>query len=391
VSTKTRQIFNFSNLFGSATSKPAYDRLASQPVFAVTTSWGSPYLLYERRDETESSLEFDDDTEPEEYNAVRGSGDRREGKTHQVALYFMDEDDAIRLRDEMLQMDQMKGADMRITAFSLSKAICQAKNLNKGLLTGQGIDKLSGKLSEGGVLRYKIVPPKRELYYAARCKGRERVGLFAALPEEDAQLMMNTMPVIGGTLAMMRKNAVEKQKRKLKLARRGMEIDDEEDDPLRKQYAHMEGFLGLPVFSSPELKKHNAVKSLLRNDGKMQTPLYFSYEDLMDSWTATRDKLQEEDKKNMSATPEDVEVFNVIDVITSMDRDSEKQRMVRSKTSLVKRAQNIVKRSVKASSGLEQIVFVPTSKSTKFKEDMTKNGNSQVRPLSPMRPWGRYG
>ena len=36
--------------------------------------------------------------------------DRREGKTHQVALYFMDEDDAIRLRDEMLQMDQMEGA-----------------------------------------------------------------------------------------------------------------------------------------------------------------------------------------------------------------------------------------------------------------------------------------
>ena len=74
VTTRARQLFNFSNLFGSATMKPAYDRLASQPVFAVTTSWGSPYLLYERRDESESSLEFDDDTGSEEFNSVRGSG-----------------------------------------------------------------------------------------------------------------------------------------------------------------------------------------------------------------------------------------------------------------------------------------------------------------------------
>ena len=213
------------------------------------------------------------------------------------------------------------------------------------------------------------------MFYAARCKGRERVGLFAALPEDDAQLMMNTMPVIGGTLAMMRKNAVERQKRKLKLARRGMEIDGGEDDPILKQYGHMEGFLGLPVFSCPELKKHNAVKSLLRNDGKMQTPLYFSYEDLIDSWTAARSKLKGEDKKNMPATPEDVEVFNLVDVITSMDRDSEKQRMASSKTPIVERVQNIVKRSGKQrSSGLEQIVFIPNGKSTKFKENMTKNG-----------------
>eukprot|EP01083_Nonionella_stella_P012742 36030_1 len=58
---KTRQSLNLSNTFGSQTSAPAYERLGSQPVFTVTTPWGSPYLLFERTDRTESSLEFDED------------------------------------------------------------------------------------------------------------------------------------------------------------------------------------------------------------------------------------------------------------------------------------------------------------------------------------------
>lgn len=73
----------------------------------------------------------------------------------------------MRLRDEMLQMEQMSAADMRITASSLGKAVAQSANLNKGLLTGQPLNDMSGTIKspeEGGVLRYKIVPPKRELF-----------------------------------------------------------------------------------------------------------------------------------------------------------------------------------------------------------------------------------
>ena len=39
-------------------------------------------------------------------------------------------------------------------------------------------------------------------------------------------------------------------------------------------------------------------------------------------------------------------------------------------------------------SRLDDIVFVPNSKSTKFKESITAGGNGQPR-LRPMRPWGR--
>jgi len=131
---KTRQTINLSNIFGSPTAIPGYERLSSQPVFSVTTPWGSPYLLYERADRTESDLEFDDEID---------GANKKQDNTKQVALYFMDEEDAMRLRDEMLQMDQMKGVDMRITATSLAKAVAQSVNVNKGLLTGQPINDLS--------------------------------------------------------------------------------------------------------------------------------------------------------------------------------------------------------------------------------------------------------
>ncbi len=396
---KTRQTLNFSNLFGSQTGLPAYERLASQPVFSVTTPWGSPYLLFERADRTESELEFDE----EESEPTNAGGGTRQDNTRQVALYFMDEEDAMRLRDEMLQMDQMKGADMRITAFSLGKAVAQSSSLHKGLLTGQGIDEHSGKMKgpdEGGVLRYKIVPPKRELFYAARCKGRERVGLWGNSAEDDARLMMQSVPVIGGTLANMRKNAIEKRKRDKRNAKLGaVEVasTDAGDgvDPIRREYKHMEGFVGIPVFHCPEMKKYNKVKGLLRNERKKQSPLYFSYEDLVSSYESMRNKAK--DPNAIPETPQ-VEVYNLMDVVTSIDRDQWKVKRARQLkvAGILGKVPGLNKINGAPSTtgldlketGLQQIIFVPNSKSTKFKEGVSKLGSYQTR-LRPMRPWGR--
>jgi len=387
---KTRQTINLSNIFGSPTAIPGYERLSSQPVFSVTTPWGSPYLLYERADRTESDLEFDDEID---------GANKKQDNTKQVALYFMDEEDAMRLRDEMLQMDQMKGVDMRITATSLAKAVAQSVNVNKGLLTGQPINDLSGRCKgpdEGGCLRYKIVPPKRELFYAARCHGRERVGLWGQSQEDDARLMMQGVPVIGGTMANLRKTAFDKRRRDKRNAKIGeVAVTEDGVDPIRNEYKHMEGFVGVPVFHCPEMKKYNMVKGLLRNNRKKQTPLYFSYGDLVSSYETMRSKA-----KDSSTIPEqpEVEVYNLMDVVTSIDRDQWRvKRAMELRGFLgsvpilnkITSKDGAIVEKTKVSSGLEQVVFIPNSKNTKFKESISKIGNGQVRGLRPMRPWGK--
>jgi len=312
----------------------------------------------------------------------------------------------MRLRDEMLQMDQMKGADMRITAFSLGKAVAQSSSLHKGLMTGQPIDDHSGKMKgpdAGGVLRYKIVPPKRELFYAARCKGRERVGLWGQNAEDDARLMMQSLPVIGGTLANLRKNAIEKRRREKRNAKLGAEAQTQGVadgvDPIKNEYKHMEGFVGVPVFHCPEMKKYNKVKGLLRNERKKQTPLYFSYEDLVSSYEAMRKKSK--DPSSIPETP-DVEIYNLMDVVTSIDREQwrVKRAMQLRVAGFFGKVPVLNKitgqdgfgssgsEKSKISSGLEQVVFVPNSKGTNFKEGVSRTGNSQTK-LRPMRPWGK--
>lgn len=396
---KARQTLNLSNIFGSPTHLPAYERIASQPVFTVTTPWGSPYLLFERTDRTESDLEFDS-----EESSSSSSSTSKQDNTRQVALYFMDEEDAMRLRDEMLQMDQMKGVDMRITASSLAKALSQSVNLHKGLLTGQPIDEHSGKMKgsdEGGVLRYKIVPPKRELFYAARCKGRERVGLWGPSQEEDARLMMQSIPVIGGTLALKRKSIMDRRrKEKRRNANVGSEVglgggDESTMDVIREKYRHMEGFVGIPVFHCPQMKRYNAIKGFLRNDRRAQVPLYFSYEDLVSSYEAMRRRA-----KDPSVIPEkpEVEVFNLMDIVTSIDRDQWKAKRAGGVKRIMGRMTGGVwkkggdkgaNRVVGSGGDLEQLIFIPNSKNTKFKESISRIGNGQARGLRPMRPWGR--
>jgi hypothetical protein len=316
----------------------------------------------------------------------------------------MDEEDAMRLRDEMLQMDQMKGVDMRITASSLAKALSQSVNLHKGLLTGQPIDEHSGKMKgsdEGGVLRYKIVPPKRELFYAARCKGRERVGLWGPSQEEDARLMMQSIPVIGGTLALKRKSIMDRRrKEKRRNANVGSEVglgggDESTMDVIREKYRHMEGFVGIPVFHCPQMKRYNAIKGFLRNDRRAQVPLYFSYEDLVSSYEAMRRRA-----KDPSVIPEkpEVEVFNLMDIVTSIDRDQWKAKRAGGVKRIMGRMTGGVwkkggdkgaNRVVGSGGDLEQLIFIPNSKNTKFKESISRIGNGQARGLRPMRPWGR--
>lgn len=179
---QSRRFLNFNSVFGSATRAPPFDRIAGHPVFQVTTPWGSPYLNMERRMDDEV-VKTDEATTSE--NLVDDMSEVRS-----VALFFLDPDDALAVHGEMSQMDQLKSSDIRITCSSLAKALRQASNLGNGLLTGFPPDPLTGKIKsvqEGGSLRYKIVPPKRQLYYAARCKGRERVGLFGENAYEDAQ------------------------------------------------------------------------------------------------------------------------------------------------------------------------------------------------------------
>jgi Tic22-like family. len=150
------------------------------------------------------------------------------------------------------------------------------------------------------------------------------------------------------------------------------------------------------------MKKYNVVKGLLKNDRRAQVPLYFSYEDLVSSYEAMRKRA-----KDPSVIPEkpEVEVFNLMDVVTSMDREQWKVKRgkevqlgggIVGKMSGVfnKKGRNADGGAVSSITGgggreLEQVIFIPNSKNTKFKERISKIGNSQARGLRPMRPWGR--
>jgi len=404
VVTRGRRTLNLSNLFGSATGADAYDRISSQPVFSVGTPWGSPYLLFERVEKGETSITADEpeDAASEENNSMMALSSGKGEKARQVALYFLDPHDAMALRDEMLQMDVMKGADMRICVSSLGKAISQASNLGKGLPTGQPMDDLTGKMKsaeEGGALRYKIVPPKRELFYAARCHGRERVGLgFGGnTPEADAELMLQPNSYIGVQLMKCKQKALERLKKN-----RGQVILKEGVDPIQKEYAYMEGSVGIPVFYCKGLEKQNKVKGMLRvtDNTKAASPLFFSYEDLQDAWSATRAK-----DENMPETPPKIEVFNLIDVVSSIDKAQWQQqrnidlmrKSLVAKVPLLKHtlgndawtATNFNKKVLKASTGLENVVFVANSKSVEYNNLVSRMGDSKARRLRPMKKWGQ--
>ncbi len=364
-------------------------------------------MLFEKYKDEEKALQEGDpsggdgEDDMSKFSRVQQKDDMQD--TRPVSLYFMDEHDARALADEMKQMKHMKDGDLRITCTTLGKAVRQASNLGKGLPTGQPIDDTTGKIltmDDGGSLRHKIVPSKRELFYAARCNGRERVGCFGDSPKEDAELLLQPQDVIESNNMAMRRKASKNTKVRIQKARQLEKegLVEPEENRIRREYAHMEGNVGLPVFYSEGLvKKPPRMRRMLQGSKAWATtsltPLYFSYEDLMKDWSTMRER--SENKSKIPETP-NVEVFNMLDVVTSIDKDQWKNKrraeLAREKKGILGRipvVHNLIKsKNAAVHSGLEQIIFVPSSLGVQAKGRISAMGSMKTR-LRPMRAWGR--
>ena len=294
-----------------------------------------------------------------------------ESETRPVTLFYMDPDDAIQMHEEMKQMGNMGNADIRITATTLGKAIRQASNLGNGLVTGAPVEPLDGKLksmNEGGSLRYKIVPPKRQLFYAARCRGKERVGLFGT-PNEEASTFVE------GSQYVHNINLERRREKKERRSNSGL-------TKAQLANASMEGYTGIPVFYAPQLKRVHPALKRLTSGCKSEKPFFFSYEDLTEAWTTMRKRSGK--KQTVPEEPPVVEVFNLMDVLTSMEREewtNKRAKKIKWKDPVGSlKSQFEGKKSV----GLEDITFVPPSNCVSYKEKISARGNGKAR-LRPMR------
>lgn len=369
-------------------------------------------MLFEKYKDEEKAIELEDGgdggrgaDDASKFSRVQKKDNMED--TRPVSLYFLDEHDARALADEMKQMRHMKGGDLRVTCTSLGKAVRQASHLGNGLPTGQPVDDVTGKIpsmDDGGSLRHKIVPSKREMFYAARCVGRERVGCFGDSAREDADQLLQDPNVIEASRIGARrkagKNAAARARKARQLEKEGLEESPEER--MRREYSHMEGQVGLPVFYAEGLaKKPPMARRLLQGAGKAWaksslTPLYFSYEDLMRDWSEMRSRSA--NKGSIPEVPPQVEVFNMMDVVTSIDKDQWKSQrrseLVRERKGMWGKVP-VVHRFVKGkiasaarSSGLEKVEFVPASLGIQAKERIRAGGNRKAR-LRPMRAWGK--
>lgn len=362
-------------------------------------------MLFEKYKDEEKAMEIEgggDEDDMSRFSRMQQKDDQQD--TRPVSLYFVDEHDARALADEMKQMKHMKASDIRITCTTLGKAVRQASNLGNGLPTGQPVEETTGKLpkmDDGGSLRHKIVPSKRELFYAARCVGRERVGCFGDSPREDAETFLQPPDVIEANQMASRrkvgKNTAVRNKNARQLEKEGREESPE--DRLRREYAHMEGQVGLPVFCAEGLaNKPPVIPRMIRGAkawaSSSSTPLYFSYEDLMRDWSKMRSRSRNGDK--IPEHPPRVEVFNMIDVVTSIDKDQWKTErraeLIREKKGFLGRIpvvhRFVGKSRAAKSSGLEKVIFIPSSLGVQAKERISAHGNSKAR-LRPMRAWGK--
>lgn len=363
---QSRRLLNLGSIFGSATRASPYERIGGHPVFQVTTPWGSPYMNMERLTDTEEAID------PGNAKS-RGSG---EEVYRSVVLFFLDPDDALAVHGEMSQMENMAQADIRITASSLAKAVRQSTHLGNGMLTGYPLDLVTGNIKppkEGGSLRYKIVPPKRQLYYAARCKGRERVGLLSESPNADAEACL-----LGNSALNQLNLQRRREKRETNIPKK--------KTVLQLANSHMDGYTGIPVFFAPEMQRRMPKLKQLISGVSRETPLFFNYEDLEDAWSKVR-KQAGKAGKVMPEKPKDVEVFNLWDVMTSMEREMWNKEK---KLSFQDKAINALRNRLatpKEDTGLESITFVPSSRSINYKQAITARGNGKAR-LRPMKLWG---
>jgi len=369
--TQTRRLLNFGGLFGTATSASPYERILGHPVFQVTTAWGSAYMNMEKL------TDLGDSTKKMETKKGAGGGSLRSISDEQnqyrtVSLYFMDPDDALATHAELKQMQQMKKSDIRITSVSLGKALRSASNLGNGLVTGYPVEPLTGSLKsveEGGSLRHKILPPKRQIYYAARCIGKERVGLFGENPTEDASTAVMGNAALEGLNLIRRREKTTNNNSGNKKAK----------TVIQAQNSHMEGYTGIPVFWAQGMyRRPPLLKRLITGNGQ-ETPMFFNYEDLIDAWGKLR-----KHSKNLPAEPS-VEVFNLWDLLTSMDKDAwkDKKKKKNQKFDWAKPLRNRLG-GTKTTPELADVTFVPSSRAIDYKQAITARGNGKAR-LRPMR------
>ena len=333
----------------------------------------------------------------------------------------MDPNDAISAHAEFKQMDGMKNSDVRICSVSLAKALRSATNLGKGLLTGQPIDTHTGHVlstKDGGSLRHKIMPPKKQLFYSARCIGKERIGFFSnkiddktGLSTKESQYDHAVTSIIGNA-ALNYRNLQRKQSiRDRKL------IKYQPKNILEQQYSHMDGHLGLPVFYLKGMERHrNTIKSLISGSFKKEIPLFFNYEDLERAWQKTRPLSNSKDKNvylPLELPINTVEVFNLWDILSSMEKENSKinmkkenfpvhQRVLKSFihpfqnrynniignnkgiTNSIKENNENENENIDDINLLDSIIFIPSSDACSYKESLTARGNSEAR-LRPMR------
>lgn len=425
----------------SHTRLPPYERLSCLPAFAVTTSWGSPYMIFDQLDGDEGTREIanhdffetgqlpsqaDDDTPttPDTDNAddttvrevprspsaatttttaaeeseLAEDSARQNLRTRTTALFFTDPDEAAALVDEMKQMgDGMGRADVRVMAMSLARAVRQSTRLGRGVPTGQAVDEATGALGEAAI-RYKLVPSSRELYYAAtRCVGRERVGLgFGESRENDAKRLLNPRDgPAGGEDGGVRERLDGRGRKQSKQS-----SDNTPETYLQRAYQHMKGKTGVPVFYAKGMKRR-----LTKNN--IQIPIYMSYEDLMESWSTMK---KEAPSDTIPDQPPYVEVFNMMDLMVAMDRNQLIKRKLL-KNAVTNALPSAVathkyfgwarrqpfwaqftttgRHSVNSlpqigEDELDQLVFVPSSRAIRFKEKATSRGNNKAR-LKRMR------
>lgn len=360
-----RRWLNFGGAFGSAArSDTVYDRVAGHPVFAVTTPWGSPYMNMERLSDLEETI-------PETAAASKtpASLSEEQNEVRMVALYFLDPADALAMHGEMKQMENMGGADVRLTGFSLAKAVRQASVLGRGLTTGQPPEPTTGRLTDGGTLRYKLVPPKRQLYYAARCRGRERVGLCGETAGEDAALAVTGNSALEAANLLRRRQRAE---RKLPAGGGGKRTGRS-----AAAVPHMEGYTGIPVFYSPSLHRRPPLLKRWLTRVPQEKPFFFNYEDLVAAWEQMKGRQAKSAAAAVPDQPVDVEVFNLWDVLSSMDR----QQPAKTNNPLVELKRRF---SSVDGDGLQDITFVPNSDAVHYKDAISRRGNGKAR-LRPMR------
>lgn len=111
-----------------------------------------------------------------------------------------------------------------------------------------------------------------------------------------------------------------------------------------------------------------------------ETPLFFNYEDLEDAWSTMRKRA----KGNVVPERPAVEVFNLWDVVSSIERDYwNKKQNTSFKETALKEVRNRFTRP-SDTPDLDSITFIPSSRSVHYKEHITARGNGKSR-LRPMR------